>query len=143
MAAWTDLAGLLALLAAGLAFAGWQRRRQARACAASFAQLLVDTPQGPVRGAALRVVKRERARPGQRGALAGTETLPGHALWYCVGPGPSYLLATPLFGRGWRDEVTIDWQVQRLDAQRMRHALQADPAALERAFAGAATPLPS
>ncbi|MCD7097821.1 hypothetical protein [Stenotrophomonas sp. MMGLT7] len=103
------------------------RRRHGNALQSSFAAHRFDTPDGPVGGASLRVVKASNQ------VSRHTSNVPAEVFWYCVGPGPSYFLAiAQVRMKGRRFEV--DWTVRPLTEERMRAALAGDRKATALAF---------
>nr|WP_295376375.1 hypothetical protein [Pseudoxanthomonas sp.] len=95
----------------------------------SFDGLTFPAETGTLRVADITVVKRvthDVSRHSDHAPLA--------ALWYCVGPGPSYYVAVAQYVRnGWRSG-RYDWVVRPLDAERMRGELGSDQEALHAAF---------
>jgi len=115
----------------------WHRltvQRDAMRLQAAFDALAFPSPDGPVMGDTLTVVKiayqlddddpEVRARAG-----------PAHwdSLWYAAGPGPSYFLAICTFDAH-AAGVTPRWAVRSIDESRMRTALTDDARAQMLAF---------
>lgn len=113
------------------------RRRVRQALRTTFAALRFNTPDGPVAGIEVRVVK--VYKQGVPFAYDDVFNLPAgmrqisDSFWYCVAPGPSYFLAIPLVEVGF-GRVDIQWVVRPLTEERLRVALQDDAAALRDAL---------
>ncbi|MBU8974972.1 hypothetical protein JI752_002350 [Lysobacter sp. MMG2] len=114
----------------------WHRlalQREAWRLQSAFDALSFDTPQGPVCGDALTVVKiayqldNHAASPR---APVGYEE-PWDSLWYAAGPGPSYFVA--ICSTDVRDHAP-HWCVRALDEPRMRAAISGDRQAEMLAF---------
>lgn len=103
------------------------RRRHGQALQSSFARHTFGTPDGPVSGASLRVVKTSNQ------VSRHTSPVPAEVFWYCVGPGPSYFLAIAQIGMN-RRRFEVDWTVRPLTEERMRAALAGDREATALAF---------
>lgn len=96
----------------------------------SFEAIVVQTPEGPVGGGELQVV---REVVDTAGASEGGDGLQG-AFRYCIGPGPSYFVVIgQMVGEGWLRR-RLQWVVRPLSEERMRAALHGDRKALAAAF---------
>lgn len=103
------------------------RNQRERDLESSLAQQCFATPQGPVSGSQMRVVKRSCQ-------LSGAGNTPVELFWYCVGPGPCYFLAMARVKKtGWRG-TEVAWTLYPLGVQRMRGALAGDRKATALAF---------
>lgn len=96
----------------------------------SFEAIVVQTPEGPVDGGKLQVVKEVIDTAG---ASEGGEELRG-AFLYCIGPGPSYFVVIGQMVGESRLRGRLQWVVRPLSEERMRAALHGDRKALAAAF---------
>jgi len=118
---------LLAMVA--LAGLSWRARRWLRERAhREFRDLVFRTPDGPVPGARMEVVKKV-LHPG----LSALGEREGTAFYYCKGPGPSYFLAVRELRKP-HGEGKGGWIVRPLEPGRLSEALVGDEEALQRAF---------
>lgn len=122
-----------------LSFVGlfvWAAMREARLrrerVQRSFEAIVVQTPEGPVGGDKLLVVKEVIDTSG---ASEGGDDLRG-VFRYCVGPGPTYFVVIGQVVREGLVRSRLQWVVRPLSEERMRGALHGDHAALAAAFGG-------
>lgn len=126
---------LLAPLAIGLSIYGQivGRRRVKAALRETFFALRFNTPNGPVGGDAIRVVK--IFKQGMPFAYDDVFNIPvgprwiSDSFWYCVGPACTYFVAIPMVEVG-LGRATVTWVVRPLSEERMRAALIDHPEAL-------------
>lgn len=55
--------------------------------------------------------------------------------WYCMGPGPTYLIITAHFAREWHADVRVEFAVGLPSADKFRQALRKQRAALRKVAA--------
>ena len=96
----------------------------------SFDAIVVQTPQGPINGDKLLVVKEVSDTSG---SSEGGDDLRG-VFRYCVGPGPSYFVVIGQVVAEGFARRRLQWVVRPLSEERMRGALHGDRAALNAAF---------
>lgn len=107
-------------------FGVWSQNRDIqRSLKQQFARQVFNTPQGPVTGESLVVVRKRLKtilinRSGY--VLSDVPYGGGDAFWYCVGPGPSYFLAIAVFERS-KAKDTVNWIVRPLSEPQMRAAV--------------------
>lgn len=96
----------------------------------SFDAIVVQTPQGPVTGEKLLLVKEVIDTSG---SSEGGDDLQG-VFRYCVGPGPTYFVIIGQVVAEGFVRRRLQWVVRPLSEERMRGALHRDRAALNAAF---------
>ena len=126
---------LLAPIAIGLAIYSQLigRRRVKQALRETFVALRFNTPDGPVGGDAIRVVK--IFKQGMPIAYDDVFSIPvgprwiSDSFWYCVGPARTYFVAIPMVEVGF-GRAKVTWVVRPLSEERMQAALIGHPDAL-------------
>ena len=96
----------------------------------SFDAIVVQTPQGPVTGNKLLVVKEVIDTSGSG---EGSDDLQG-VFRYCLGPGPTYFVVIGQVVAEGFARTHLQWVVRPLSEERMRGALHGDQTALAAAF---------
>lgn len=107
----------------------YARRRVGARADREFDALAFDTPDGPLPGRRMEVLKTAVDVVGLESPWPR-----GTVFRYCRGPGPSYFVAIR------EPREPAGWVVRPLDAERLRGALVDDPDALRRAFPDADPP---
>ena len=95
-----------------------------------FEERLFEIPGGQLRGAELQVVKYVFQESGNNDTGRGMRT----GWWYCVLPGPRWLLVIGQDTTVTMTRTEVTWVVRELSEERMRGALAADPKAMALAF---------
>lgn len=101
----------------------------------SFARHRFDTPDGPLTGTELRVVKIVRMQHSEDLTQAGIGS--ADAFWYCAGPRRTFFLAIAVLHKRWGQTRSVEWVIRPLTEQAMRGALVGDRKAAAVAFGNA------
>lgn len=129
---------LLYLVAFGLVGLTWKYRHydrmQRRAIDVheqmekAFEEYLFKLPGGAVRGRKLILIAKEPPAVRPQGLVRLGDEGAG-STWYCMGPGPSYLVAKAVYQIEWHG-VRIEFATRYPDADRFREMLEGNAAAL-------------
>lgn len=129
---------LAACAALGIAREQRIRKRLRRAAHASLCDRRFSTADGDVPGGQLRIVKTTLKSFNR---LSG-DTFESQIFYYCVAPGPSYVLAIAR-SRSCGRHIDVTWVIRPLSEARMQGALVGDRAATARTFAATSFKPPS
>lgn len=95
----------------------------------AFDKHLFKLPGGAVRGDKLILVAKKLPSVRPEG-LVGPGDEGSGSTWYCMGPGPSYLVIRAVYQIEWHG-VRIEFAIRNPDAERFREMLEGKEAALE------------
>lgn len=95
-----------------------------------FAERSFKLPHGPIPGANLILIAKRAAPATQPGTFGPNDEGEG-STWFCMGPGPSYIIATAVFQIKWHGP-RVEFAISNPDADGFRQLLLGNQAALDK-----------